>query len=433
MGYFEHSTKRVNKYYHRYDNLWKIIGAIFFCLCTNSFLFSQNILYYCEKPQILNGTFQVYKKNLDSGSIEIITNDPGFNYWWVELSPNNDQLVMLRSPVGEGIDDIFDYEYCQMILSNEDGTNSQIIIENNQFDWNAFGNPHWHPSGDRILMIAQPNDSFFIYTIDADGSNPTQITDEFTLDPNWSSDGDKIVYIGLNQNAPFPQSVDDFEVFTANYDYESNSLSNINQLTDDNLRDHDPCFSLDDNYIAFSSGNSDLTVANIVSINTDGTNRIDIVNDGNTNGGPINWGSDGKIYYHNIEFFVTPFTVKSVELSTNPFTIGVNNDLFPSIDFGYISPYFVDLDYTSISEISISSSFFIIKNPININEDLEIAITGSFNSIPYSIGNLKGEKITGGNIFPGQKTIPLNVTKPGYYILTMDIEGQAIAKQFVIQ
>src|SRR5665647_667395 len=58
---------------------------------------SQEVLYYCSKSHP-SGAWQVYKKNLTEGSIATITSNTTYNYWWVELSPNNTQLLMLRSP-----------------------------------------------------------------------------------------------------------------------------------------------------------------------------------------------------------------------------------------------------------------------------------------------------------------------------------------------
>ncbi len=294
-------------------------------------------LFYCNDS---TGTYQVYSKDLSNHTIDTITSDFDFNYWWVEPSPNGTELLLMRSPIGTDIEKMFDYDSCQMIKSNIDGTNQTIILDYHANGWNAFGNPHWHPTEDRIILLAQPQDEFLVFTMDSDGNNVVQLTTQFSIDPNWSHGGDKIVFIGINPHftRPLP-SFDDFEVFTADYSITDNSISNIQQLTDDTRRDHDPCYSPNDDQIAFSSAEAiDLKVANITVIDTMGNNRTDLVHDSTTNGGPVNWGTNNVIYYHNVNFNAppfTPFTAKAFDVNTN-----INTDLFPSISEDYFSPYY---------------------------------------------------------------------------------------------
>jgi len=262
---------------------------------------AQEQVFYCSNA---TGTFQVYVKDVASGQVDTITSNNNFNYWWSEPSPDGSELLLMRSPVGVGIETQFDYDSCQMVKTNVDGSNEMILLDHHANGWTAFGNPHWHPTEDRILLLAQPTNEFFLFTIETDGSNPTQLTSVFSIDPHWSHAGDKIVFIGINPNPtpPLP-SVDDFEVFTADYDVLLNAVSGIQQLTDDTRRDQDPCFAPDDGLIAFSSAdNITLSVARITVIDTTGNNRVDVVSDNTTNGGPVNWGADGMIYYHNVNF-----------------------------------------------------------------------------------------------------------------------------------
>ncbi|MEE9439412.1 MAG: T9SS type A sorting domain-containing protein [Saprospiraceae bacterium] len=333
--------------------------GVFFILILVQEVKSQEILYYCSNS---SGTFQVHKKDLGTGIIDTITSDLTYNYWWVEPSPDNTKLLMMRSPVGTGIDNQFDYDTCQMVKSDINGENSTVIVDYNQNGWTAFGNPHWHPSGNRILMLAQPTNEFYIFTIDANGNNQQQLTSQYSLDPNWSSSGDKIVFIGLNNTPTPPASIDDFEVFISNYNYITNTISNKRQLTNDTFRDHDPCFSPNDSLIAFSSAETiNLSDANLTIIDPLGNNRVDIVSDNTTNGGPVNWGSNNKIYYHNVNFNVppyTPFTVKEYDFGLN-----INIDIFPSITEGYISPYYVNDNSLGIEDLRTMSRLIIYPNP----------------------------------------------------------------------
>lgn len=295
------------------------------------------VLYYCSKT-IPSGAWQVYKKNLDTNTIDTITNNASYNYWWVELSPDKTQLLLLRSPITSP-EDQFDYANSEMIKCNADGSNPEVIIANGQYGWFAFGNPHWHPNGDRILLIVQGLNTtapFYTYTVDVNGNNPEMLVNQYSVDANWNNEGDKITFIGIDA-AGFVDATS-FEVFTANYEYSSNSVSSIQQLTTDVTRNQDPCFSPDGSLIAFSASDANLTNADLVTIEITGANRTSVLDDDGIHGGPLNWGSNDKIYNHSIYIGTTSFTVDAFNTTTN-----TQETLLASPTFGYISPYFSEL------------------------------------------------------------------------------------------
>lgn len=294
----------------------------------------QGLLYYCAR-ELPSGAWQVYRKNLSSGTTDTITRNPAYNYWWVEPSPDHTQLLLLRSPYGTSPDQ-FNYAQCELIKSTADGTNQQVILPDNANGWYAFSNPHWHPSGNRILLIAQPTSAsgpFYVATLDAFGTTPKLLTAQYSLDANWSPTGDKIVFIGLGSTGSVPLN---FEVFTATYDYSANQLSAIQQITNDNTRDQDPCFSPDGTTIAFSAGNALGTNADLVSIAVGGENRQTLVDDNGVHGGPINWGADGNIYFHSIYLLSTSFIGEVYKPKSKQY-----ETLLKANCCGYISPYYV--------------------------------------------------------------------------------------------
>lgn len=314
----------------------KFLLFFIFAGITN-FVVCQEVLYYCSKPHS-TGAWQVYRKDLNSGIISTISNNPLFNYWWVELSPDKKHLLMLRSPFSSAVDQ-FDYANCELVKSNADGSNYRVIIADNQNDWYAFGNPHWHPSGNKILMIIQPtNDSqpFYFITTDTAGNHPKLLSANYALDANWSHQGDKIVYIGIDIQGFIDAT--SFEVFIADYDDQLDNISNMMQLTDDNTRNHDPCFSPDDTRIAFSASDAALTNADLVIIDTIGTNRTIVLNDAGIHGGPLNWGTDSRIYHHSIYPGTSNFTI-------NAFNINNQTDeaYFSDMNYDFISPYYANL------------------------------------------------------------------------------------------
>jgi hypothetical protein len=106
-------------------------------------------------------------------------------------------------------------------------------------------------------------------------------------------------------------------------------------LTTDTLRDQDPAFLLDDSQIVFSFGSENLSYADILRINENGTNRINLITDGTTNGGPVNLGSNNEIYYHNVNLFITPFRAKAYDATTN-----TDSFLWGAGNVKSISPYY---------------------------------------------------------------------------------------------
>ena len=295
----------------------------------------EEILYYSSK-QSANDTWQIFRKNLTSDEISTITNDPLNNYWWVKASPDDTQLLILRSPITSPSDQ-FDYANCEMIKSNIDGSNQEIIIADNQYDWFAFGNPHWHPEMDRIMLIAQKSNAvapFHTYTVDINGNNPQQIIEQYSIDAHWNTEGDKITFIGIDEGGFVDAS--SFEVFTADYNHSSNLVSNVLQLTSDDTRNHDPSFSPDGSQIVFSSSNNDLTNADLISIDVLGNNRTELINDNGIHGGPLNWGADDKVYHHSIYIGSSNFTVNAYNTVT-----GNNEILLNSQSSSFISPFYI--------------------------------------------------------------------------------------------
>jgi Tol biopolymer transport system component len=383
-----------------------IISFILFIQYSNTF--AQEVLYYCSRPLPSGtGAWQVYKKNLTSGVIDTITSNPLYNYWWVELSPNHNQLVMLRSPYS-GPTDQYDYANCEMIKSNADGSNEQIILNDNQYGWFAFGNPHWHPSGNRILMIAQPTNStqpFYVVTVDTSGNNPSLITTQWSIDANWSPLGNKIVFIGLGTLGIVPLN---FEVFTANYNYTLNQISNIQQLTSDTTRNQDPCFSPDGSKIVFSASKASITNADLVTIDTSGANRTAILDDNGVHGGPLNWGTDGKIYHHSIYLFTTNFTVNAFNTNTNLY-----ETFFVSPSYGYISPYYANLTTSSLSALTgTEQTISVYPNPTT--NEIRILLPASNQYFVIEIYSSIGQRLL---ITTEKTTIDMSNFTNGIYML----------------
>lgn len=381
----------------------KLIIIILFAQLSG--LFSQEYIYYCSRPTSTTTTWQVYRKNLTTSVTQTITNDPNYNYWRAEPSPDNSKLLIVRSPANV-LPDQENYIDCDILKCNPDGTNMQVILANNQYGWHGFGNPRIHPMGNRILLLVQPTSTaqWNLFTIDMSGNNPQQITTTGAIDAGWSPLGNKIVFVGLTG-----PSLLNLEIFTANYNYAANHVSNILQLTNDTTRNHDPCFSPNGDKIAFCAGNASLDDANIVTIDTSGNNRTDVVDDNGTHGGNVNWGTNNKIYYHSI--YVSTFT----NFMADAFNCNTNavEPIFSSTSVHYLHPFYVNqtitgikdpLSYNTVSIFPIpASDFFTIKFDDDIKDYIQIA-------------NISGQLLTEQQI-NGSGIISMNEFEPGIYFI----------------
>lgn len=379
--------------------------------------FCQEVLYYCSRPNP-SAAWQVYRKDLTTGHTITITNDPNYNYWWVTLSPDQRQLLLLRSP-HDGQTDQFDYARCEMVKANADGSQARVILLDNQHDWYAFGNPHWHPSGTRILLLAQSTTSeapFYLYTIDPDGQNPQQLTFQYSLDGNWSPNGEQIVFIGLGTSHSIPLN---FEVFVGDYSYESNSFTNIQQLTDDATRNHDPCFSPDGTQIVFSASNADLTHAALVAMKSNGSAPSTLLSDEGIHGGPLNWGSNGKVYYHSLYLGTSGFSISAIDTE-----MGTQESLLSDPTHEFISPFYARLSSTGFHSAGHKEAEFRVWYQAETTE-LRIQNPSHLEQSNLCIFNVDGRVMAIQNGKSGQEfKIKLPRLAPGLYFISLHEKGQ---------
>lgn len=96
----------------------------------------------------------------------------------------------------------------EIFVMNADGTNP-VNVSNNPA---ADNNPSWSPDGKRIAFNSQRDGDTEIYVMNADGSNPIRLT--FTPgtdgDPTWAPDGSKIAFQSQRDGA--------FEIYSMNAD-----------------------------------------------------------------------------------------------------------------------------------------------------------------------------------------------------------------------
>ena len=154
--------------------------------------------YGMDDPS-LNGIYSV--RASDGGDMTRITSNPGGEDTPGEYSPDGTRLVFVRfedeAPVG-------------YFVTNVDGTGEpqQLTPDGMVLDDSHFGGS-WSPSGDDILFVARETEDHHkaIWIVNADEGSPQQLpitpvcggpldaADEYgCYSPDWSPDGDRIVF-----------------------------------------------------------------------------------------------------------------------------------------------------------------------------------------------------------------------------------------------
>ena len=154
----------------------------------------------------------------------------------------------------------------------------EIIALDTGFDVNIL--PQWSPNRSQILFAIP--DIWNLYTIQADGTEVTQITDFRSNNADWSPDGSQIVFQSDHQNEP--KDTPDIYIIDANSEHM------VEILDAPDVPDFNPRWSPNEEKILFISSRGEGT--NIYTMNTDGSEITRITNTGFVTN--ANWSPDGS-------------------------------------------------------------------------------------------------------------------------------------------
>lgn len=282
---------------------------------------------------------------------QILVEDDNYDFWWVRLHPSKEYFICYRSPIGDNKEDN-DYSRAELWRFDVDGSNREKLIDLQDYNWMAQGVADWSPDGKHLIMMAQivedsskPNDGYFqIVRTDANGKNPIQVTSGSGLraDPTWSIDDKKIIYTAFSQDYDFDNIVQlltdiafqtPLEIHIADIDADGN-LSNITQLTNDEIRDNDPYMSPDGKFIAWESfvnGTGAIRTYNMAN------GKVETILEKGELPCCPSWLDDpNRFLIHSLKLFVSPFYIAEYNLETKIYT-----PVLKSNNKGYINPQWV--------------------------------------------------------------------------------------------
>ncbi len=236
-----------------------------------------------------DGNPEIYVMDTDGGNLRRLTDnsDKDFSPSW---SPDGKRIAFMSDRDGH-VHARHGWSTYEIYVMNADGSNPQNLTNNPSDD----RNPSWSPDGERIVFSSardedNPQNSE-IYVMDADGSNLQKLTDNPNddRDPSWSPDGERIVFSSARDGHVENKFGLTDEIYVIDADG-----GNEQRLTDNRNNDWDPVWSPDGKRIAFiADRKGDLVKFDIYVMDADGGNQQKLVNNRGWDSSP-SWAPNGE-------------------------------------------------------------------------------------------------------------------------------------------
>jgi Tol biopolymer transport system component len=223
--------------------------------------------------------FELYQMRPDGRMQTRIFADPGSQYDAPVYSPDGKKIAYNADLNPEGASTNVD-----IYLANADGTNPTRLTNHKAYD----GFPSWSPDGKKLAFVSLRDGNPQLYVMDADGTNQRRLTNNQSHNafPSWSPDGAKIVYQSDLDGKD--------QIYVINVDG-----TNPTRLTNDAQDDFRPEWSPDGKQIAFTSTSDGNNDTQIYIMNADGTNPTRLTQGKGENWFPV-WSPDSHhlLYLH---------------------------------------------------------------------------------------------------------------------------------------
>ncbi|HSX06728.1 MAG TPA: choice-of-anchor U domain-containing protein [Candidatus Saccharimonadia bacterium] len=256
---------------------------------------------------------QIYTMNADGSDVQQLTNDTNYNIFPV-WSPDGTKLAYMSTDFGD--------QTTQIFVMDADGSN-KVDISNDDNTQN--GEPTWSPDGSKIAYSSIPADystSYAIKTMSPDGSNKIILTNG-TSDafyPTWKPDGSQIAFSCIDS-----QQV--AQICTMNPDG-----SNLQHVTSGTAVDYTSVAyspsGTEFAYATYDTSNNDIiNIAELGTMNTDGSNAHILNTADHSNVGNAHWSPDGtKLIYDSYDSSETAQRIYTINLDGSSETaISPNN------------------------------------------------------------------------------------------------------------